>query len=80
MGDAMRLLDWQMVVDEANYRPTLFDEVVIVVGGVVYDLAGLRVLVQRGDDGPGIVASVAGDPLVGLTAAARDETPERGAE
>lgn len=62
----MRFLDWSEVVDQSGYTPTLFDELVIEVGGQLYALASLRVIVPGGEEGPGVVAYVAGEPLASL--------------
>ena len=59
----MRMLDWGAKIDEANYHPTLFDEIVIKVGDRYYELTELRVLVAGGDDGPGLIAYVAGPEI-----------------
>lgn len=63
----MRLLDWGQHIDDADYSPTMFDDIVIRVGDKFYELADFEVLVKGGDDGPGVVAYVAGSEIPELT-------------
>ena len=59
----MRILDWGIVVDAAigDKGTTMFDEIVVVMNGMVYEIDRLEVLVRGDDTGPGLLAIVTGN-------------------